>query len=76
MPGFAQDMSDHELATLGQWLVTRYGNPAAKVTDAQVTKLRHGGTSSNFVTIVQVAIGVVAAIVVTIVALLLGRRKR
>lgn len=76
MPGFAQDMSDHELATLGRWLVTRYGNPAAKVTDAQVADLRVGGRPPNFAAILQAAIGVGAAIIVTIVAWLLWRRRK
>jgi mono/diheme cytochrome c family protein len=76
MPGLAQDMSDHELATLGQWLVTRYGNPAAKVTDAQVAELRLGGRPSYFAPMVQAAIGIGAAIIVTIVAWSLRRRRK
>ena len=76
MPGSTQDLSDHQIATLGEWLVTRYGNPAAKVTDAQVAKLRRGGSPSSFVPIAQGAIGVGAALLATIVAWLLRRRKR
>jgi mono/diheme cytochrome c family protein len=76
MPASAQDMNDHELATLGQWLVTRYGNPAARVTDAQVAKLRHGGGSSALVPLAQAGIVVGAAIIVTIIAWLLWRRQR
>jgi len=75
MPGFAQHMTDHQLATLGAWLVVRYGNPAAKVTDAQITNLRQGGSPSHLVPVVQAAIGVGAVIAVAIIALLLRRRK-
>ena len=75
MPGSAQDMSDHQIATLGQWLVTRYGNPAATVTDAQVARLRQG-ERSHLVPIVQAATGAGAVIAVTIVALWWRRRNR
>jgi mono/diheme cytochrome c family protein len=75
MPGFAQ-LSDRQLATLGTWLVQRYGNPAAKVTDAQVARLRRGGGPSYLAPIAQAAIGIGAVVVVMVIALLVRRRRR
>jgi mono/diheme cytochrome c family protein len=75
MPGFAQDMTDHQLATLGAWLVVRYGNPAAKVTEAQVANLRQGGGPSYLVPVVQALIGIGAAVVIAIIVLGVRRRR-
>jgi mono/diheme cytochrome c family protein len=42
MPGFRDVMSDTQIATLGNYLMTAYGNPAGKVTTEQVAVLRSG----------------------------------
>lgn len=76
MPGFANHLTDHQVATLGNWLLMRYGNRAAKVTDDQVSSLRRVAPS-NLVPIVQTAIGVVVvAIVLAFVVFLMRRRAR
>jgi mono/diheme cytochrome c family protein len=74
MPGFAK-LSDRELATLGAYVVRRYGNPAAIVTVEQVATLRGGGAPSRLVLLVQVAMAVgILAIAAAIV--FLARRRR
>ncbi|CAM5199520.1 Mono/diheme cytochrome c family protein OS=Castellaniella defragrans OX=75697 GN=HNR28_000927 PE=4 SV=1 [Castellaniella defragrans] len=42
MPGFREVMSDTQVATLGNYLMKAYGNPAGEVTVDQVTALRSG----------------------------------
>jgi len=42
MPGFARELSDQQIATLGGYLTQRYGNPKATVTVGQVANLRAG----------------------------------
>lgn len=76
MPAFADHLTDHQVAALDNRLVARYGNPAAKMTDAQVRELRRRALS-NLVPIAQAAIGVVvAAIVVAIVVFVMQRCAR
>jgi len=63
MPGFANELSDQQIATLGSYLVQRYGNPKAQVTPKQVGELRSGSTSSFLLVAARVAIAVIAALV-------------
>jgi len=42
MPGFAQDLSDTDVAVLSTWLRRRYGNQPTAVTEQSVRKLRNG----------------------------------
>jgi mono/diheme cytochrome c family protein len=63
MPGFANELSDQQIATLGSYLVQRYGNPKAQVTPKQVGELRSGNTSSFLLVAARVAIAVIAALV-------------
>ncbi|HEX7389079.1 MAG TPA: cytochrome c [Acidiphilium sp.] len=79
MPGFASELSDREVATLGNYLIKEYGNPAAKVTVAEVKTLRAGGPSAKvLIWAIRVAIVVAALIIIAIlVALgLLAARRR
>ncbi len=75
MPGFKNALSDQQIATLGNYLIKNYGNPATSVSVEQVKTLRTGGASSNLVTAARVAIGV---LVIVIIALFFAfnRRKR
>ncbi|MCP8894533.1 c-type cytochrome [Shinella daejeonensis] len=79
MPGFARELSDTQIATLGSYLVQHFGNPAAQVTQSQVAALRNGGSAtSDLVTLARtaLAVGVVAAIVLLgLIILALRRRK-
>jgi mono/diheme cytochrome c family protein len=73
MPGFARELSDQQIATLGRDLVQRYGNPKAQVTAKQVGELRSGSTSSFLLVAARVGIIVVAALIVAIVAFFIFR---
>lgn len=75
MPGFANTLSDRQIATLDAWLLVRYGNPAVKVTADQVSALRRGGKSSHLVEIVQGAIAVGAAVVLVLLVAVARRRR-
>ncbi|CAL62680.1 Putative cytochrome c [Herminiimonas arsenicoxydans] len=73
MPDFRNTLSDQQIATLGTYLSAQYGNPAAKVTAAQVKELRSGGTS-NLVALVQG--GMAVAVLVLIAALFFFMRRK
>jgi len=66
---------DTQLATLGSYLVQRYGNPQARITAAQVGQLRAGGAASNLVFATWAGM-VLAAIAFVAAISLLGRRMR
>jgi mono/diheme cytochrome c family protein len=76
MPAFSR-LSDHQIAVLGSYLVKTYGNPASKVSEAQVKALRSGGPASPLVTLVRVAmaLGVIAALALIAWIVLRVRRR-
>ncbi|SEA60965.1 c-type cytochrome [Paraburkholderia sartisoli] len=76
MPGFAQLLTDQQIATLGNYLLKRYGNVNATVTVDQVRALRAGGESSSLVGLARAGIMAAVLIVLGIVALLVVRRSR
>lgn len=79
MPGFASELSDRQVATLGNYLTQHFGNPAVKVSVDQVRMLRSGGASSHLVLIAQViviAILVIIALIIATIVLALLRRSR
>ncbi|MDW5500825.1 cytochrome c [Pseudomonas lundensis] len=43
MPGFVDSLDDRQVAELGNYVLQQFGNPAVKVTPAQVAQLRAGG---------------------------------
>jgi mono/diheme cytochrome c family protein len=74
MPAFARELSDEQIATLGSYLTAHYGNPAAHVTAQQVKNLRSGGSTINLV--LAARIGIAAAILVFVFALIAYRRRK
>ena len=79
MPGFAHELSDKQITTLGNYLLTSWGNPAAKVTEAQVAKLRDpatAGADNTLLNLARVGMGVGALLVLAVIVWLLRRRKR
>lgn len=76
MPGFAHELSDQQIATLGNWLLQHYGNPAATVNMDQVRALRAGGAPSHQVLLARLAIAVVVLLLIAVIFWLLRRRKR
>lgn len=77
MPPFAQELSDRDVATLGNYLIHQYGNPAAKVTISEVKSLRAGGPSADWLILAaRIAIAIVAAIIIAILITLGIRATR
>jgi len=80
MPGFARELSDRQIATLGNYLTQHFGDSAATVTIDQVRALRAGGSPFNLVLLARilmaVALVVLIAIVVAIIRALMRRRQR
>ncbi len=76
MPGFAKDLSDRQIATLGSYLTQRYGNPNAQVTAGQVAMLRSGGASSNLVLLARAAMVAAVLLIVVVIGLWARRRRR
>lgn len=75
MPGFARELSDTQVATLGSYLIQNFGNPAAKVTAAQVATLRAGGSMSTWpVWAARVGLAVAVLVLIGLIALLLRWR--
>lgn len=75
MPGFARELSDEKIATLGGYLTQRYGNPQAAVTAEQVRTQRIGGAPSHLVLVARLAMAVVVIALIAALAIL-TRRKR
>ncbi|WP_395120696.1 c-type cytochrome [Rhodanobacter sp. FW102-FHT14D06] len=76
MPGFAHELSDRQIATVGNWLLQHYGNPAATVSVEQVRTLRAGGAPSHLVLLARLAIIVIVLLLSAVIFWLLRRRKR
>ncbi|MCW3474900.1 c-type cytochrome [Limobrevibacterium gyesilva] len=76
MPGFAHELSDQQIATLGAYLTQRYGNPSAAVTTAQVQDLRAGSASSFLIVATRVAMSAVAVLAILVAAFWMFRRRR
>ncbi len=76
MQGFAQALSDQQVATLASYLTTHFGNPAIKVSASQVKELRAGGPGSNLVGLAQTAIVVGVLVVIGLIIWLIRRRRQ
>lgn len=79
MPGFGDELSDQQIATLGTYLTQHFGNPSASVTATQVATLRAGGAPSHLVLLARVLTAIILAILALIIAaivLALVRRNR
>lgn len=76
MPGFAGDLSDQQIATLGNYLTLRYGNPAARITATRVANLRAGGAPSHLAALVRLAMVVVVVLILAIIVLWRRRKRR
>ncbi|WP_229792770.1 c-type cytochrome [Rhodanobacter panaciterrae] len=76
MPGFAQTLTDQQVATLGSYLIKHYGNPAAAISVDQVKTLRAGGAPSHLVLLARLALVVVVLLLVAIIAMLMRRKRQ
>ena len=78
MPGFAAELTDVQMATLGNYLLQRYGNPKARISAAQVQALRgSAGVSTWLVWAARVGVGLAVLLLVWVATALLrlGRRR-
>lgn len=85
MPGFSGDaaaftdrLSDRDVADVSNYVLTQYGNPALKVTPADVARIRDGGDKPLIVKLAPLAASVGIAAVVIVAALfawLVARRR-
>lgn len=77
MPGFAHELSDKQIVTLSNYLLKNYGNPDAKVSEEQVTKLRDPATANNDNTLLILVRSAMAGglIVVLVICIWFYRRR-
>jgi len=68
MPAFANQLSDTQLATLGNWLLQHYGRPQAHISVAQVAQSRAGAGSSSLIWIARAGLGAVVLLMVIAIA--------
>lgn len=80
MPGFAHELSDRQITTLGNYLIDLYGNPDADVTVDQIQALREGSAVAqgqpDLLLLSRIAMLVGAVVVLLLVIWLLLRRRR
>jgi mono/diheme cytochrome c family protein len=75
MPGFADSLSDRQIATLVLYLTRYYGNPAATVSSRQVQILRAGGATSHLILLARLGLAVMVLVLIVIIYLF-ARRGR
>lgn len=76
MPGFAKELSDTQVATLSNYLIQHFGNPAAKVSVEQTASVRSGTTSTVLVTLAQTAMAAGGLVVIGLISWFLVRRNK
>jgi fructose 5-dehydrogenase cytochrome subunit len=82
MPGFggkptdANQLSDHDIATLGNYVLTHYGPGDATITEQQVSEVRHGGPSSPLLLLARAGLAAAIVVVVLGAAFLIFRRRK
>ena len=82
MPGFggkptdANPLSDRDIATLGNYVLTHYGAVGVTITEQQVAEVRRGGPSSPLLMLARGGMAAGAVVVVLGVALVLFRRRK
>ena len=79
MPGFAHELSDKQITSLSNYLLTSYGNPEAKVTEPQVAQLRDpatAGADNTLLNLARVGMAVGVIVVLAVIGWLLARRRK
>jgi len=72
MPAFANQLSDTQLATLGNWLLQHYGRPQAVISVAQVARSRTAATSASLIWMARAGLG--AVVLLLMIAIAVGAR--
>lgn len=77
MPGFGTDvayptdrLSDKDIADVSNYVLAQYGNPALKVSEADVLRIREGGEKPLIVKLAPFAAPAAAAVVVIVLGLI------
>lgn len=85
MPGFSGNaayftdrLSDKDIADVSNYVLTQYGNPSLKVTEADVVRIRGGGDKPMIVRLAPYGApaGVLALIIVILAVIVFVRRNR
>lgn len=80
MPGFAHELTDQQIATLGNYLIEMYGNPAAELSEGQVSALREGTAQAqgqpDLLLLARIGLLVGVLVVLLVIGLVLRRRKK
>jgi mono/diheme cytochrome c family protein len=82
MPGFggrtsdANPLSDRDIVTLGNYVLTRYGSADTTITEQQVAEERRGGPSSPLLALARGCIAAAAVVVFLVIAFLIFQRRR
>jgi fructose 5-dehydrogenase cytochrome subunit len=81
MPGFgghptdANPLSDHNIAKLGNYVLTRYGSANTTITEDEVAEVRRGGPGSPLVMLARGGVASAIIVLLGIVFFVLKRRK-
>ncbi|GBQ88884.1 sorbitol dehydrogenase cytochrome c subunit [Gluconacetobacter johannae DSM 13595] len=84
MPGFSHgsyvdELSDQDVADVGNYVLTHFGNPAVKISAADVASIRHGGPKPLLARVGGYIVPALAGAVVVLLALVglvVARRRR
>jgi len=82
MPGFggkptdAMQLSDRDIALLGNYVLKTYGRADTVITEQDVAEVRHGGPSSNLIALARGGMVAGAVVIVLLVLAFVVRRRR
>jgi mono/diheme cytochrome c family protein len=76
MPAFGSQLSDIQVTTLSNYLLSMYGRPNASVSTRRVAELRTGGAASPLLAVVRFGMGITTLVVLLFAILWLSRRRR
>ncbi|HEV2593782.1 MAG TPA: cytochrome c [Sphingomicrobium sp.] len=72
MPGFSDELTDRQVATLANYLMQQFGNPAGSVTVEEVKTSRAGGPSGMWmIWMAKMAVGIALLLLISIIFVLL-----
>ncbi|SEA42136.1 c-type cytochrome [Acidovorax soli] len=75
MPAFARELSDPQIATLGNYLLKEYGNPNAQVTERQVAQLRGNAQDHKLLLLARVGLAAGALVVLLFLGWAVSRSR-
>jgi mono/diheme cytochrome c family protein len=75
-PGDSNQLSDHEIALIGTYVMAEYGAAGPAITDEDVAVVRRGGPSSSLVMLARLGLATAGVAVVVLILVLVARRRR